>query len=207
MKPCLVFACLALLVYAAGCLDRNLEAKNLESPKSNSSTSGSPEKYTSTTKPEVTSTTAVPAYYGNATEDLGTKGCECVQWVCPGTRTVAPPTTAQPTSTTCITIEDDSYLPTTRHYDVRIKDGRFRPSEIIAYRGDTIIVNITNTQGLHRIRETYTNKTIVMKPNESYELIFYALKEGENLLTCNPFCVEPMEAKIVVEPRSSEICG
>ena len=83
---------------------------------------------------------------------------------------------------------------------------KFKPDLMNAFLGDTIIANITNKQGLHRIRETYSNRTIMILPETTYELIFYALEKGEHLLTCNPFCEEPMEAKIVVEEPYELIC-
>ena len=75
-----------------------------------------------------------------------------------------------------------------------------------AFVGDTIIANITNVKGLHKIRETYTNKTITLTPGSNYELIFYAEKEGIYQLTCNPFCEKPMEAKITVEKPYRRVC-
>jgi plastocyanin len=98
------------------------------------------------------------------------------------------------------------YAPKARNIQVTIKGYRFKPKEIEVFIGDTVIANITSRQGLHRIRETYSNKTVILPPGESHELIFYAEDEGHYLLTCNPFCEEPMEASILVSKPYRKMC-
>jgi plastocyanin len=135
-------------------------------------------------------------------------GCVCERWICPTTTNIIPTTTATVprTTTTCITVDNPNYIPETRRYHVIITEGRFRPDEITAFLGDTVIVEIENLRGLHTIRETYSNRTLILRPNETYELIFYAVSEGEHLLTCNPFCVDPMEARIIVKKPTLRQC-
>ena len=105
-----------------------------------------------------------------------------------------------------MTLYWENYEPQSRHFDFEIVGGRFRPNRVQAFLGDTIVANITSKQGLHTIRETYTERTIVIRPNTSYELIFYALEAGEHLLTCNPFCEVPMEATIEILEPYQTIC-
>ena len=90
--------------------------------------------------------------------------------------------------------------------DILIKGDRFKPDEVEVFIGDTVIANITNRQGLHRIRETYSNRTVILPPGESHELIFYAADEGTYLLTCNPYCEKPMEAVILVSKPYVKVC-
>ena len=105
-----------------------------------------------------------------------------------------------------MTLPYENYEPRTRYYEVEIRGKRFRPNRMEAFIGDTVIANITNKQGLHRIRETYTNKVITILPDSTYELIFYAQESGEHLLTCNPFCEDPMEAIIEVLKPYRTVC-
>ncbi len=176
------------------------------------STTSTTQKETTTTESITTSTAATSttvAYTALGDWVQAPKlGCECVQWVCPKTpdTTTTTTTTIPTTTTTCVRVPDPDYETQTRFYNVKIRGQKFRPDQLNAFLGDTIIANITNQQGLHRIRETYTNKTITMVPDGTYELIFYALDTGEHLLTCNPFCDEPMEARIIVEEPYNILC-
>lgn len=87
-----------------------------------------------------------------------------------------------------------------------IDGDRFRPSNINANVGDVVIVQITSKQGLHRIRETSSNKTMLIGPGESQEIVFQADREGVYLLTCNPYCEEPMEATVTIKQPYKEVC-
>ncbi|MDD5111236.1 MAG: hypothetical protein PHG85_01670 [Candidatus Altiarchaeota archaeon] len=128
--------------------------------------------------------------------------CQCEKWVCQSQQTTA----TSVTKTTCIIIPDPDYEPSTRFYKLVIRGDRFRPDNINAMVGDFVIVNITNEQGLHKIRDTYSNRTLLLQPNDNYELTFPAADEGVYLLTCNPFCEEPMEATITINRPYKEVC-
>ncbi|MBU0762504.1 MAG: hypothetical protein KKD39_05710 [Candidatus Altiarchaeota archaeon] len=204
MRATYAITVIALMIFLSGC---TIEEEKVKSePATTSSISQTTTTYQSTTTTEeesTTSSTVVEVMTASVLRD----GCECMQWVCPTQESADEEDISTTTSTTCITVEDDEYIPRRRYYNIKITDGRFRPDEIKAFLGDTIIANITSKQGLHRIRETYSNKTIIIKPDESYELIFYALRTGQHLMTCNPYCIDPMEAKIIVENPTYKICS
>ncbi|MBD3387955.1 MAG: hypothetical protein GF416_02805 [Candidatus Altiarchaeales archaeon] len=206
MKPWHAMTCFIALLLASGCLTPDTTNTATTSTKPTSTTHDTVKTTTTTPKPEATTMTVKETT--TTTIDDGTQwvhapkeGCECVQWVCD-----TPTTTTSSTSTTCVTIPVKDYTPQARQFHMRIKGQEFRPDEIEVFVGDTVIANITNVKGLHRIRETYTNKSITLQSGESYELIFYAEEAGEYQLTCNPYCEEPMEAKILVREAYVKRC-
>ncbi len=196
---CMLAGFIALALIVSGCVGSGGDATTTTSSTTDS-TVVTPSTTTSTTATTTSSTTSstVSAEYAGDCVQAPKPGCECIQWVCPSTSTV---TTSTSTSTTCVTVPYPSYTPRARNVQLTIRGDRFRPDEVTVFLGDTVIANITNEQGLHKIRETYSNKTIILPPGESHELIFYATEEGDYLMTCNPFCKDPLEAVIhVVEP-------
>ncbi|MCX6695565.1 MAG: hypothetical protein NTU61_04655 [Candidatus Altiarchaeota archaeon] len=158
---------------------------------------------TSTTNTVSTSSTTISAQLESWITQMAS-GCECTRWKCPTTTSTT--STSTITSTTCVTIPDPTYIPETKRFDMLIRGQRFIPDEITVYEGDLVIVNITNLQGLHRLRETSTGKTITLPPGESHELSFQATQEGRFELTCNPYCDNPMYADINVEKPHYTLC-
>lgn len=214
------FAFISFVLLFAGCIsdysdvvETTFQISSTSSSILPTTTSLSTSSTTSSTlsqfRDTTTSTTLMPAETFSDYVRAPKPGCECIQWVCPTTTTLSFQSivsTSSTTSTTCVNVPLDNYESQTHYYSVLLKGSRFKPDSINAFVGDTIVANISNKQGLHRLTETYSGKIITMLPEKNYELLFYAIEEGEHLLTCNPFCDEPMELKIIVVPPYGKVC-
>jgi plastocyanin len=198
MNPrCLTVGFILLTLLMSGCITPSKpETVVVEGVPPTATTTSTVIEPTTTASTITTTTTAVQTQ-AECIQPPG-EGCECVEWSCQRT--------TSSTTTTCVTLPYPEYAPQAKYFTFTIKGDKFKPSSISVFEGDLVIANITNKQGLHRIRETYSNKTIVLPPGESHELIFYAADEGEYLLTCNPYCEEPMEAKVIVSKPYKIVC-
>jgi hypothetical protein len=139
-------------------------------------------------------------------------GCECARWVCQTHSTTtefeesSSTTTVSSTTTTCITVPDLDYVPRTKLFNLTIKGDRFKPRSVSAFLGDRLVVEVFSEQGLHKIRDTYSNRTFLLQPGDRVNLTFFAESEGDFVLTCNPFCEDPLEASISISKPVKRLC-
>lgn len=186
---------MCLIAFLSGCL----QASDTESSYVVKTT-----KVQSTTRPAVTQKETCPTLPLECVTPPQA-GCSCLQWSCQ-TQSTAATTRNLETTTTCVLVPDVNYTTAVLKKTITIVGDRFRPSNINANVGDVVIVTITSQQGLHKIRETSSNQTFVIGPGESHEMVFQADKEGSYLLTCNPYCEDPMEATITLRRPYKEVC-
>lgn len=187
---------LCLIAFLSGCMQNNVQ--DVPSTAKTSTTRGA------SSLPEAIVKESCPTLpYDCVKPPLA--GCSCVQWSCPAQST-AETTVESITTTTCVLVPDLNYTTAVLKKTIVIYEGKFRPSNINANVGDIVIVTVTSRQGLHKIRETSSNQTFVIGPGESHEMIFQADEEGSYLLTCNPYCEDPMEATITLRQPYKEVC-